>query len=208
MVKPILSHPALLSHAVSLLANRLHGTSELRGKLMRLLLRQQTRAAVRSARAPGTASNDDPAPTEDDASPGPAPPPPAALASAVIAELQQRGLLDDAAYAAWHAAQRAAPSGRPRSRAQLGAELHAKQLPPELVRAQVRAHSELAACAAAALRKPSLRGPRLGAHLAWKGFPFWAIERVRAAREEEGALGALLEQERARAGGGEEPPLQ
>ena len=187
---PPLTHLALLNHAITLLANRQHAAGELHQKLLRLLLRQQARATP-----PAGDGNEDAAP----------PLPPPQLAAAVIQELQRRGLLDDAAYAAWHAAQRAAPSGRPRSRAQLGAELAAKRLAPDLVRAHVAAHSELAACAAAALRKPSLSGPRLAEHLKWKGFAFWAVDRVREARQA-GLLEALLEEERARQpseGGGE-----
>jgi SOS response regulatory protein OraA/RecX len=162
---------ALLLHGISLLSGRAHSRVELERKLTSLLCRRRL--------------------PQEEALP---------LVKSVSAELLERGLLDDEAYAAWHAAQRDAVAGtrRPRSRAQLAGELFAKGLPRAAVQGAVAGHCELASCAAAALRRPALRGAQLVSHLKFKGFQFWAVARVAHARDEsEDALRALLEAERA-----------
>ncbi len=155
-----------------MLSGRAHAASELERKLCSLLLRK--RAPAEAARS---------------------------LAASVCGELSERGLLDDATYARWHVAQRdaaAVGARRPRSRAQLAGELLQKGVPLELVRGAVAEHSELASCAAAALRRPALRGAQLSTHLKFKGFPGGLVARVARVREEggEGALAALVEQVR------------
>ena len=158
-------------HAIALLGGRVHSRAELERKLCTVLLRRRTTGDAR------------------------------ALAASVCGELEERGLLDDAAYARWHAAQRDSAAGapRPRSRAQLTNELYSKGLPAPLVQGAVAGHSELASCAAAALRRPTLCGAQLVSHLQFKGFAYWAVARAARAREEggEGALRALVEEERA-----------
>ncbi len=178
---------SLLLHGVTLLSGRAHTRVELERKLLTVVLRR--------AGAPGDAR---------------------AMVASVATELEARGLLDDAAYARWHASQRDSVAGarRPRSRAQLAGELYAKGVAASLVREIVAGHSELASCAAAALRRPALRSAQLVAHLKFKGFSFGVVARVaRAHGEGEGTLRALVEEERDRradaaAEGGKEAPLQ
>jgi SOS response regulatory protein OraA/RecX len=173
----MLDVPALAALAARLLAGRPHARGELRAKLLRVA----TRAA---ARAP-------PAPPDADA----APPARGAAAAvdATLGELASRGLLDDAQYALWHAAQRAPGGARPRSRAQLAGELAAKRVASADAAAPLLAHSDAAAAAAVAARKPRMTDAELRRHLAWKGFNFQTIARVVEQRRESRDAGSSSE---------------
>jgi len=187
--------PSLLALGVSLLANRPHSAAELSRKLAAVALRRAAKGGGGAAAAAA-----DPA--------APPPPCPRAAAAAAVAALAARGLVDDAAYARWHVAQRgAARAARPRSRAQLLGELAGKAVArgaADAALAVVGAHSELAACAAAAARKPRLGAAALRRHLFYKAFAAPAVARVLAARAE-GTLAALAA---GGAGGGAPPPAE
>jgi SOS response regulatory protein OraA/RecX len=151
---------SLIRHATRLLVNRPHSAGELRQKLFRV--------AARRAPAPARGGFCDQAGGPD------APPPlrvtPAAATDLAIADLSERGLLDDDAYASWHVEQRAAGS-RARSRAQLAAELCAKNLSGDVAAAAMSGYSDQRAAEAIVDRKSATLSPAsLRRHLKWKGF--------------------------------------
>lgn len=156
----------LVHHAFTLLSNRPHTSHELLQKLLRVTERQQTRAAALCATSglqPSEAASE------------------AASPHSVVDELLTRGVLSDQAYAEWHTLQRTA--SRPRSRLQLLAELGSKRVGSDIARdAIARGHSELASCAAQALRRPAFTPAQLRKFLTNKGFARAAMDRVLEAR--------------------------
>jgi SOS response regulatory protein OraA/RecX len=178
---------SLVSHALRLLATRPHGTRELQQKLAGVCTRRRT-AARASLRQQYEGIDC------------------AAAAATVVEALTLKGMLDDVAYAKWHADQR--QRFRPRSRLQLHVELRSKSLPSDAIAGALSGYDELAGCRAAAVRRPKDDDEALLRHLRYKAFPGPVIMQVlrerRQAREAEAAAAEaelVDDRQRARKGG-------
>jgi SOS response regulatory protein OraA/RecX len=140
----------LMTTAVKALAARPHSSAELARKLAALCRRRQRRWAEWAAIA-GTVAG---APPDDCA----------ACVAAVMSQLRDMKLLDDAEYTAWHVRNRA--TFRPRSRLQLRMELAAKGVDAATVTAGIAgtaAYDEGGAAERLARRLARAHGARKGA---------------------------------------------
>ncbi len=183
-------HLHLLYAAMRLLSQRAHSRGELEAKLLRL-------ASRRKGILSGLAAEEGPAWQGGGGGGEGSVPTPRSLTRSVLQELEAKGLLNDAEYAAWHVAQRAAH--RPRSRAQISAELRIKRVGGSAVEAALSSHSELAACAACALRRPSMSSVDLRKQLLNKAFARSTVAQVLAARAQGGSAHLLSLAESAQA---------
>ena len=195
--------PRLFGLATRLLIGRLHSCGELRTKLMRVALRANARknAATTYGHRGGSGSGitmgdgDGDIGGIDIADTLSA----AAAIDTVIAELKNRGLLNDNEYARWHIDQRTgiSPDGnalrRPRSRAQLTGELLAKRVSSDIAITAIGAHSDYDAAIIAAQRKPLLTDSELKKHLRWKAFSWASIQAAISLRNQERAFTAIAD---------------
>jgi SOS response regulatory protein OraA/RecX len=219
--------PRLFGLATRLLIGRLHSCGELRTKLMRVALRANARKSIaaaattnghcggsgsgiataaaattnghRGGSGSGIATGDGDGDLGDiditDTLSA------AAAIDAVIAELKNRGLLNDDEYARWHIDQRTGISPdsdgnalrRPRSRAQLTGELLAKRVSSDIAIKAIGAHSDYDAAIRAAQRKPLLTDSELKKHLRWKAFSWASIQAAISLRNQERAFTAMAD---------------